>query len=242
MPRRDLPTQPARWQPRLARGRWCASLPPSGQTQRLALAVPQTWPTGTTVFTRGDANSGLYAVLDGAIRIGAADASGEREAVLGLLGPAQWFGEIACLDGGVRTHDAHAKVASTGLLVPLAALQAWLQEEPLLWRHLGQLLAEKVRALFTGLEELSLLSPPQRVARRLLAMAQGHGMLVPGAALREVAVNQDQLGAMLSLSRQTVSEVLRDFEARGLVRRGYGVVALLDPAGLAALGQAPAAP
>ena len=67
-----------------------------------------------------------------------------------------------------------------------------------------------------------------RIARRLLALSQGHGMLAEGLAHRTVPVNQEQLGAMLSLSRQTVSEVLRDFEARGWVRRHYRAVELLD--------------
>jgi Mn-dependent DtxR family transcriptional regulator len=51
-----------------------------------------------------------------------------------------------------------------------------------------------------------------------------------------VAVNQQQLGAMLSLTRQTVSEVLREFEARGLVKRRYGAIELLDWAALERVG------
>ncbi|WP_375140881.1 helix-turn-helix domain-containing protein [Ideonella aquatica] len=62
-------------------------------------------------------------------------------------------------------------------------------------------------------------------------------MLAPGVVQRRLALNQEQLGAMLALTRQTVSETLRDFETRGWVRRGYGQIELLDPEALRALGR-----
>jgi len=220
----------------LERGRWFSLLPEARREQLLEQALLQKLPAGATVFRRGDPNAGLYCVIDGAVRIGTIGA-GSREALLSVLGPSQWFGEIAFLDGGARTHDADAKVALTLLLVPRAALERLLAEDPSWWRHLGQLLAEKVRALFASIEDMSMLPAPARVARRLLAMARGHGMMAPGAEQRMVSLNQDQLGAMLSLSRQTVSEILRDFEARGLVKRHYGAIELLDRSTLEAEGE-----
>jgi CRP-like cAMP-binding protein len=238
-------TTPAHWRPLLARGRWFSALTADQQDALLQSARLLRLPAGAVLFQRGDANAGLYAVLDGTVCVGPPDAPGwpgkdSREALLSLLSPPQWFGEIACIDGGPRTHDATATTAVQLLLVPQPALLALADADPLWWRLLGQLLAEKVRALFSGLDDLTQLDASTRIARRLLAMAQGHGMLAPGIAQRSVAVNQAQLGAMLSLTRQTVSEVLRDFEARGWVRRGYRNVELLDWAALADAGQQPA--
>ncbi len=45
------------------------------------------------------------------------------------------------------------------------------------------------------------------------------------------------LGAMLSLTRQTVSEVLRDFEAHGWLKRRYGAIELLDLDALGRIGE-----
>lgn len=220
--------------PLLDRGRWFAAQPATLREGLLRAARPQRLEAGARLFARGDANSGLYCVLDGAVRVGAVGSDG-REAVLGVIETAQWFGEIALFDRGPRTHDADALVPTQLLWVPRERLEQLLDDEPRHWRCLGELLAEKIRAVFTGMEELALLPAPARVARRLLGMASGHGMLSPGLAQRSVAVNQAQLGAMLALSRQTVSEVLRDFEACGWVKRRYGEVELLD---LAALQQA----
>lgn len=220
--------------PLLERGRWFAALPPERQQALLAGALLRRCSAGETLFLRGDADDGLYAVLDGAVRIGATDGAG-RATTLAVLEAPHWFGEIALFDGGPRTHDAVAHTATTLLRVPRPALVALLEADPLWWRLLGQLLAEKLRALFTGLEDLAALPAPARLARRLLAIAEGHGMLAPGLARRQVAVSQEQLGTMLALSRQTVSEILRDFEARGWVQRRYGGIELLDPQALQAI-------
>lgn len=217
--------------PLLDRGRWFSQLPADLRADLLRAARPLRLEAGARLFARGDANSGLYCVLDGAVRIGASGRDG-REAVLGVIETAQWFGEIALFDRGPRTHDADALAPTQLLWVPRERLEQLLADDPRHWRCFGELLAEKIRAVFNGLEELALLPAPARVARRLTAMASGHGMLSPGLAQRSVAVNQAQLGAMLALSRQTVSEVLRDFEARGWVKRRYGEVELLDLAAL----------
>ena len=46
---------------------------------------------------------------------------------------------------------------------------------------------------------------------------------------RELLLSQEQLARMLSLSRQTVNEVLAGLEADGLIRRRRRVIELLDP-------------
>ena len=69
-------------------------------------------------------------------------------------------------------------------------------------------------------------------------MAHGHGMLAPGIVRPTIAVNQEQLGAMLSLTRQTISEVLREFEAQGWLKRRYGAIELLDLDALDRIGRA----
>lgn len=215
----------------LRQGRWFSRLAPERAQVLLDAAGVRQLPAGQTLFRRGDPNAGLYAVLSGAIQVAGPGVSG-RHTLLGLIEPPQWFGEIACLDGGTRTHDATAVGATQLLHVPLARFEALAAADPFWWRALGQLVAEKMRAVFIGLEDLAEPAAAVRVARRLLAMAQGYGMRADHAPTLRLTVSQEQLGAMLSLTRQTVSEVLRGFEAEGLVRRRYGAVELLDVEGL----------
>ena len=58
-------------------------------------------------------------------------------------------------------------------------------------------------------------------------MAEGYGALRESTR-RVLTVPQDQIAAMLSLSRQTANQILKEFEARGAVRLRYGGIELLD--------------
>lgn len=214
---------------RIASGRWFQGLP---QDLREALghaAVVRRLPAGQRLFGRGDAPCGLYAVVEGRMRIGAVGASG-KEALLALVDAPNWFGEICLFDGQPRTHDAYAEGPTTLLQVPLPALRELLERRPEYWRDFALLMSHKLRMTFAVLEEQALLPTTARLARRLLMLAGSYGE--GGACQRRLHLPQEQLAAMLGLSRQTTNHILKDLESRGLLRLSYGNIELLDPPGL----------
>lgn len=216
----------------LLTGRWFAGLPAPLRAGLLSAAVVRALPSGQRLFSRGDAPCGLYCVLEGSIRASGVDERG-REALLMLVEPPNWFGEISLFDGQPRTHDAVAEGPTRVLQVPQPALLSLLAAEPRYWRELALLMCHKLRLAFVALEELSLLGAPARVARRLVLMAEGYGELSAGQR-HVLAVSQEQLALMLSLSRQTTNQILKELEGRGLVQLSYGQIALLDLPGLRA--------
>lgn len=179
---------------------------------------------------RGDPDDGLYCVLDGAVRVGAASVCG-REALLAVVGPVHWFGEITLFDGGPRTHDAYAERDSTLFHVPRVALAALLDATPAWWHAFGLLLTQKLRLAFDAIEDAALLPASARVARRLLLLADSYGDAA--CARRVVNVPQEDLALMLALSRQTVNQILRQFERDGLLVLRYGEIEIVDAARLA---------
>ncbi|MET5021597.1 cyclic nucleotide-binding domain-containing protein, partial [Burkholderia pseudomallei] len=72
---------------------------------------------------------GLYALLSGALSVGAVDESG-KEAILTVDEPTTWFGDIALFDELPRTHDAIGLEDALLLHVPQAALQLLLADTP----------------------------------------------------------------------------------------------------------------
>ncbi|WP_322062156.1 Crp/Fnr family transcriptional regulator [Paraburkholderia sp. J63] len=220
----------------LDRSAWFAGAPEALRAGLRAAGRVRTLQAGERLFLRGDTADGIYCVLEGAMRVGAASAAG-REALLAVVGPAQWFGEIALFDAGVRTHDAYAERESTLFHVPRAALVALLDATPAWWHAFGLLLAQKLRLAFDAIEETALLPATPRVARRLLLLVAGYGetgreagpdaAAAPQAA-RVVRVPQEDLALMLALSRQTVNQILRQFERDGLVALRYGEIEIVD--------------
>lgn len=182
--------------------------------------------TGQRLFARDASADGLYAVLSGAIRISSLSREGE-EAILAILEPAQWFGEIALFDGLSRTHDAMAEHAAVLLHIAAGPLHALLQEQPAYWRDFGRLLTQKMRVLFSIAEVVVLLPAPARLARVLVTLAEGYGQRALQAG-QDVRVSQEQLGRMVSLTRQSVNQLLRQFEEDGAIRRSRGGFRVVD--------------
>jgi CRP-like cAMP-binding protein len=218
----------------LRSGRWFAGLPDALQARLVDGAVLRSLRARQPLFARGDDADGLYAVLDGSIRVSGSSPSG-REALLTLLEPPSWFGEISIFDGAPRTHDAVAESDALVLHVPKPALDAILDDEPRWWRELGLLLTAKLRLAFTAMEDMALLPIAVRLARRIALMAEGYGEREHQR--RAVEVSQEQLAQMLSTSRQTANQLLKELEARGLIRLSYGTIEILDLDGLRRAGE-----
>ncbi|PRA30212.1 Crp/Fnr family transcriptional regulator [Pseudomonas poae] len=210
---------------KLATGHWFSHLPAPFQHSLLAQARQRQLAAGQYLFKRGDPPCGLYAVLEGSLRISAVNEHG-KEAVLSLVEPPFWFGEICLFDGLPRTHDACAIGPCTLLQVPQQALLNILDEHPQYWRDLALLMSQKLRLSFIGLEQLSLMPGSVRLASRLLMIVEGYGD--SETSRRTVQLPQEDLAAMLSLSRQTTNALLKDLQAQGIVRLGYGEIEVLE--------------
>jgi CRP/FNR family cyclic AMP-dependent transcriptional regulator len=202
---------------------WFAALSASQQQQLLAHARLVQLGAGQRLFSRGDEFDGIYVLLSGALLIAGVHSSG-REALLTIVEAGDWIGEIALFDRKARTHDATASVACQLLHLNNSALQQLVQQDPLWWQRFGQLLTEKMRLVFQALEDMSLLPASVRLARRLLMLCRLHQQ--EGRYL--IPVQQEQLGQLLSLSRQTINQLLQQLVASGVIRTSYAEIEVLD--------------
>ena len=214
---------------------WFQGLGPTFQRAVLDSARVVVVRAGTSVFLRDDENDGIYCVLSGAVRFGAVAPSGKASAVALIEGP-EWFGEIALFDGGGRTHDAWTEGPSTLLHLPLHHLRRVLADEPDGWRHLGALVVRKLRVALVMLEDMALEPPRVRLARCLIQLLEGYGRR-RGELPDRVRVSQERIGTLLSLSRQTVNELLGELEQASIVQRQRGGVRILDQARLRAVAE-----
>jgi CRP-like cAMP-binding protein len=64
-------------------------------------------------------------------------------------------------------------------------------------------------------------------------MAGGYGE--PGTFRRVLKVPQEDLAVMLALSRQTINQVLKQFETQGALKLGYAEIEIADVRKLGAL-------
>lgn len=120
-----------------------------------------------------------------------------------------------------------AEVTSTLLRLPLRHLRRVLADDPLRWQQMGRLLVHKLRIALSLLEDMALEFPRVRLARCLINLFEGYGQRKAAPSPR-VRVSQERLGMMLSLSRQTVNELLRHLEQEQIIHCRRGEVRIVD--------------
>jgi CRP/FNR family cyclic AMP-dependent transcriptional regulator len=200
---------------------WFAALASEVRALMLARAEPLRLRRGEMLFRQGDAPSGFYGLVSGTLKMSTLREDG-KEAILAVIEPGIWFGEISLIDHAPRTHDATAVGNVEVLLLPRCAFDALMARADFAGA-IARLLAGRIRLLYGIVEDATLRSTRVRVARRLLLLARGDAALSPRMRLR-VPVSQEGLAMMLGMTRQTLSKELRLLADEGLIELGYGYI------------------
>lgn len=212
----------------LEAGDWFAALPAERRDLILGEASVASAPDGARLYGAGDPPNGLWAVLEGQVRLVGYPASG-MEILVRILGPGAWFGELSTLDGGPRPHDAIAFGAASMLHLSSAAVTRLGEQAAVLYRDLGLLVCANQRAALTFIEQRAGQPTAARLARALAKAAAETGGAGP------LSIRQAELASVVGVSRQTLNRGLRTLERAGIVALGYASIAILDPARLARL-------
>lgn len=223
-----------RYEGLIQRNRWLRELPTDCLEDMLSLARVRTLSDGECLHAKDDPPDGLYGVITGSVRISSTGADG-REALLTVLSPGSWFGEISLFDGLPRTHDAHASGATELLMIPRQGFHQLLERRPELYPHFMRLLCRRLRLSFAMLEDSALLPLPARLAKRLLTHAHSYGETRNEEALPSIQLSQEALGLMLNSSRQSINKLLKRLEQAGWLQINYGEIVILDEPALTRL-------
>ncbi|AMM26006.1 Crp/Fnr family transcriptional regulator [Variovorax sp. PAMC 28711] len=219
---------------------WFAAIPRAQREALLASADLVHLPRRSMVFRQGDplqvAGGGFYGLAAGTIKISTLRQDG-REAILAVLEPGNWFGEITLIDGSPRTHDATALSALDLLVVPPEAFAQQMRDNAFA-NAMSALLAARVRGLYSLMEDATLRGLRARVARRLLTLARGDATQSAEPRQR-VRLPQEALAMMLGITRQTLSKELNALAHEEVVGLGYGYIELRSLDALQRLGSAP---
>jgi len=191
------------------------------------VAVPRSYPDGTRVFHEGDQSDACYIIRSGTFRVTREHPDG-RAITLATLGPGDIVGELAMLDGEVRSASVET-VAGDGELVALPArdVRALLRKHPDITVKMVAALTRRLRAANERISRQSFQTVPSRVAGVLSQMAEDEGTGTGEPVT--IRMNQADLAQIAGTSRESVSRFLADLERAGVVRAGRGQVTILEP-------------
>lgn len=182
---------------------------------------------GEWAQAEGDDRAGLSVVISGLLHSYCA-APGDREVLIGLVGPGSVIGHATRYSGGPRLVTAVCVEPSTFLELSEEALERIGAQAPLIWQAMAGFAYAHMRSAVRMAAEVISLRPRERIAARLLAYHD----LVQSPDRHIIKVSQELLGEMMGLTRKTINHHLSSFEASGLIRVGYGKIELADVEGL----------
>lgn len=193
----------------------------------LALARVRRFEAEEIIFSKGDRGDSLYAILSGRVSISTVSESG-KVIILNVLQPGDVFGEIAVLDGGERTASATALEDSELIRIGRVEFIPLLQRRPLLCVRLMELLCHRLRWTSDIIEDMLFLEIPQRLAKRLLALARTEGEQVGKTIRIRLQFSQEDLAQMLGATRESINKSLRALQNGGLIDYNTGHLTLID--------------
>ncbi len=201
----------------------------AGELERFSrVAVPRAFPAGTRVFHEGDHSDACYIVRSGSFRVTREHSDG-RAITLAALGPGDIFGELAMLDGEVRSASVEALADGELLALPAGDVRSLLSRHPEITVKLVRALVRRLRDANERISRQSFQTVPGRVAGVLSQLVAEEAPVASESGEVTIHMNQVDLAQMAGTSRESVSRFLADLERAGVVRSGRGRVTVLDP-------------
>lgn len=233
-----------------------ATLPPEAQTLLGAAGRIRRWDRGEVLFHPADPAETLYLLLSGAARLYRLG-SGGREVTLEVHLPGALLGAAALnpvVPGHLNAAHSSAGQSPSGptyglyaealddtetLLLGREALARLWQGAPAIRAALTEQLTRQIDQLHGRLSGLVFLEVSQRLALTLLQLSGPPEGWTDGTfALRERVSHQD-LAYLVGSTRETITKLLGDFRARGLLELGYRRIILTSRPGLEEAARTP---
>ena len=183
---------------------------------------------GRVFYNPDEPAEALFILKRGEVAISRATPEGKK-LIVSTIGPGTIFGEMSII--GQRMHAAAAEALTECVICVMSRrdVEELLLADPRIALRLVRTLSDRLTQAEARLEEMAFKGVPARLAALLLRLGvetDRHGRpVVPG-------FTHEQLAMLLGTYRETVTTVLNQFRAAGLVEIGRKRVILLDPAGL----------
>ena len=187
----------------------------------------QHYRAGEVIFHKDDPGDTFHLILDGLVKIYLASEEGQ-EALLIMLKPGEFFGELSLLDGAPRSASAMAINASVTCAIDRENFLGFIREQPNAAIPFFSVLASRLRRADGIIADAAFLDLPARVAKTLLELADSFGRKLPEGIEIDLRLRQQDVASMVSATRESVNRTLAVFEEQGIIRIDRQRITIVD--------------
>jgi CRP/FNR family transcriptional regulator, cyclic AMP receptor protein len=174
-------------------------------------AITRTFPKHVILFNEGDRSDSLYLILSGMIKVFASDEEG-NEVLIDMLGPDEYFGELALIDAEPRSASAMTLEPSRLLIIARDDFIACLHSHVPIAINLLQAVTRKLRHQTGTTKSLALKGVYERVVETLYELAEER----EGRQVIENLTHQ-ALADKTYASRAMISVILKELKEGGYI-------------------------
>jgi CRP/FNR family transcriptional regulator len=177
---------------------------------------------GQILGLEGDRCTAVYLIMEGRIRAIKMSASG-RQQVLGEFEPGEAFYMVPAVDGGPLPVTTRTATRATLLRFSRQDFLHLVQHHPSVSMEVLTNLAHRMRRMTSLVEDLSLRSVSERLAKMLLKRAE---------SAHAQRMTQREMAAQLGTVREVVARNLSQFQDEGWIEVHRGSIEIIDPQAL----------
>lgn len=189
----------------------------------------RSYPRHSFMLRAGEKADALYIIMAGRAKVVVDDGEG-REVTLTLIGPNEFFGEMALIDDKPRSASVEAIDVCEVLYISKAAFMSCLKDNFEVAMLILRAVVARLREADRKIASLALMDVHGRVARLIIELARE----VDGNWV--VDTGSEEMARMVGASREMVSRVLKEMRENNLIRRDKRKIIVLDRASMAQRG------
>jgi len=173
---------------------------------------------GETIISQGEECTDVYYIEEGVVKLTLVSNHG-KSAVLGILGPGDFFGEGCIGEQGVYLTSAIALANSSVSIIKRKTMIRLIEEDRSLCSRFIRYLLKRSQRIDQNLIDHLLNSSEKRLARTLLLLAKS------GAGNKVVfeRISQDTLAEMVGTTRSRINFFMNKFRKLGFIHYNGGL-------------------
>ncbi len=160
-----------------------------------------------SIFREGDIGNEMYIIQSGKVKITKQLKSGEEKTLV-ILGPGDFFGEMAVIDKDVRSANATALEASRLIALDEEVFEMHMQSNPKIVKKILKNLTSRLRDANQQIANLMIKDANRLVANTILLVVHKHGEEGPDGITMDIPFTISELSKMCGLEMSKTHEIV----------------------------------
>jgi CRP-like cAMP-binding protein len=169
------------------------------------------------IYAPTEPGQSVLLVASGRVKIKDITADG-KETILAFIEEGELFGELALVDEEPRQEYAEAAEDCQILAIPREDILWLMSQRPDVALSITKLVGLRRRRIENRFRNVLFLSSRERMIHLLMELADTHGTRVGFATEIGLPLSHQELASLIGVTRETVTVVLGQLQAEGLIR------------------------